>query len=69
MSHFKFYSALKQDEYLKALPKMIDDDIQEKRWLHEIKYFEGNPFKSKEIVFHVNEVKNRPLAKVKTTSI
>lgn len=49
---------LKQDEYLKALPKMIDDDIQEKRWLHEIKYFEGNPFKSKEIVFHVNEVKN-----------
>ena len=50
------FPLLQKDEYLKAFPSIIDDDIQEKRWLHEINDFKGNIFKAHEIVFHVSEV-------------
>ena len=47
---------LSHNEYLKAFPRMIDDDIQEKRWLREASHFEGNPFRASEIVFHKEEI-------------
>lgn len=47
---------LQPDEYLKAFPRKIDDDIQEKRWLREINDFPGNTFKADEIFFHASEV-------------
>ena len=47
---------LQPDEYLKAFPRRIDDDIQEKRWLREIKDFQGNIFRADEIFFHASEV-------------
>lgn len=47
---------LSKNEYLKAFPRMIDDDIQEKRWLREISHFKGNPFRTKDIVFHKDEI-------------
>ncbi|ENZ9378187.1 TPA: hypothetical protein ACGIJT_002777 [Acinetobacter baumannii] len=50
------FPTLQKDEYLKAFPPLIDDDIQEKRWLYEIKDFKGNVFKANEIVFHISEV-------------
>lgn len=50
------FPLLQKDEYLKAFPPIIDDDIQEKRWLYEINDFKGNIFKAHEIVFHVSEV-------------
>lgn len=50
------FPPLQKDEYLKAFPPLIDDDIQEKRWLYEIKDFKGNIFKAHEIVFHISEV-------------
>lgn len=50
------FPPLQKDEYLKAFPPLIDDDIQEKRWLREIAHFEGNAFRASEIVFHVFEV-------------
>lgn len=48
---------LQKDEYLKAFPPLIDDDIQEKRWLREVAHFKGNTFQASEIVFHISEVK------------
>lgn len=60
------FPPLQKDEYLKAFPPLVDDDIQEKRWLNEIKDFNGNIFKAHEIVFHISEVEklllqlNRP---------
>lgn len=50
------FQSLAQDEYLKAFPRMTDDDIRNIRWLVEDKHFEGNPFSSTEIVFHHSEV-------------
>ncbi|WP_240921568.1 hypothetical protein [Acinetobacter sp. SA01] len=50
------FPLLQKDEYLKAFPSRIDDEIQEKRWLHEINDFKGNVFKAHEIVFHASEV-------------
>ena len=47
---------LQPDEYFKAFPRKIDDDIQEKRWLREINDFPGNTFKADEIFFHASEV-------------
>lgn len=47
---------LSHNEYLKAFPRMIDDDIQEKRWLREAANFEGNLFRASEIVFHKEEI-------------
>lgn len=51
------FPPLQKDEYLKAFPPLVDDDIQEKRWLREIAHFEGNAFRASEIVFHISEVK------------
>lgn len=50
------FQSLAQDEYLKAFPRMADDDIRNIRWLVEDKHFEGNPFSLTEIVFHHSEV-------------
>ena len=50
------FPTLQKNEYLKAFPSLIDDDIQEKRWLYEINDFKGNTFKAHEIVFHISEV-------------
>lgn len=47
---------LSHNEYLKAFPRMIDDDIQEKRWLREATHFKGNPFRASEIVFHKEDI-------------
>ncbi|MND31859.1 hypothetical protein D3C81_295290 [compost metagenome] len=47
---------LQKDEYLKAFPPLVDDDIQDKRWLREVAHFKGNTFRASEIVFHVFEV-------------
>lgn len=48
--------ALADNEYLKAFPRKIDDDIKNIRWLLEAADFEGNPFNANEIVFHHSEV-------------
>lgn len=56
------FPLLQKDEYLKAFPPIIDDDIQEKRWLYEINDFKGNIFKAHEIVFHVSEIEKLLLA-------
>ncbi|MQW91966.1 hypothetical protein GFH30_01010 [Acinetobacter wanghuae] len=47
---------LADNEYLKAFPRMIDDDIKNIRWLLEAKDFEGNPFYAKNILFHHSQV-------------
>lgn len=51
------HPTLKSNEYLKAFPPKIDDDIKEIRWLLEIQHFTGNVFRADEIVFHISEVK------------
>lgn len=57
ISSINDFPPLQKDDYLKAFPPLIDDDIQEKRWLREIAHFEGNAFRANEIVFHISEVK------------
>ncbi len=47
---------IKEDEYLKAFPPMVDDDIQEKRWLREAQTFQGNAFTVGDIVFLSKEL-------------
>ncbi|WP_179990913.1 hypothetical protein [Acinetobacter sp. YH1901141] len=47
---------LAKNEYLKAFPRKIDDDIKNIRWLLEATDFEGNTFYSRDIVFHHSEV-------------
>lgn len=48
---------LSSDQYLRAFPRMMDDDIQEKKWLNESFSFEGNPFLANDIVFTLKELK------------
>ena len=47
---------LARNEYLKAFPRMPDDDIKNIRWLREASVFKGNSFHSTEIVFHHTEI-------------
>ena len=43
-------------QYLKAFPRMIDDDIKKIRWLVEATDFKGNEFHSSEIIFPSSEI-------------
>ncbi|WP_326519012.1 hypothetical protein [Acinetobacter sp. CAAS 2-6] len=47
---------LTRNEYLKAFPRMIDDDIKDIKWLREATHFEGNTFYPRDILFHHSEV-------------
>lgn len=51
------FPALQPDEYLRAFPPYIDDDLREMRWLIKAIDFEGNSFRASDICFHKSEVK------------